>query len=478
VRGDSDSGLVTILLLVSAGLLVVGFHDRHVQPWSRTPPYFWAASGVVAVLGVAAMAWLLQRRRWIEPTPEGFALMERGRRVTFHESCVVGITRWHPWTPSDSARYRVRLAIKVGENPRRVECSYSAPRSEIDPLAPLWSRLIEGLARRTRAGLDGGAVLTGKGWRLDQDGLHHGASVIPLSRVTKAAYFDRRLCVWKDEDERPSARFRASSRNVQPLGVLLWEASGGAEGNRPLPASPLGRVLIDRRAYDGVLGLAIVLGLTLSCGVYLPRQLPAPWSDLISGAGVLVSLLLLGFGISQIRTELMPRLIFHEKGVTWPTPKGVETLLFAEVGKVVWVANGAVLIRLARDGAKPAFNFHAALVRSPEDLAVMRDLLCLTIARRWAKEVPLGPVKWTSRLRFLPGGLEYTRRGLLVKPHPFTVPYHLTSYRIENGVFKLFVVGEVGPVFKEATSGENFYAGLMLLHLIYDGAESVILPPD
>jgi hypothetical protein len=50
---------------------------------------------------------------------------------------------------------------------------------------------------------------------------------------------------------------------------------------------------------------------------------------------------------------------------------------------------------------------------------------------------------------------------------PVCVPYHLTSYRIENGQFLLFVPGSTKPAMRENPAGANFFPGLVLLNWIY-----------
>jgi hypothetical protein len=194
--------------------------------------------------------------------------------------------------------------------------------------------------------------------------------------------------------------------------------------------------------------------------------------------GVLTGLYVVGgFAIYRGRTN---RLVFHEFGVSQPARKGARTLFYTEIGTVIW-KNALFIILRPRAGIdKPEIRFRTGTRhrQHEDDLAQMRDFCCYWLARNWADELHKDPIVWTPRLRFLPGGLEYRPRGFLGDEEPVTIPYHLTSYQIQNSVFSLFEAGLSRAVCREWAGVPNFYPGLMLLDWIYHSFQQPALPTD
>src|SRR5262249_6472792 len=156
---------------------------------------------------------------------------------------------------------------------------------------------------------------------------------------------------------------------------------------------------------------------------------------------------------------------FHEHGVAQPSRKGWRQLFYKDIGEVTWKGNLQLTLRPLPTAPGPRIRYAASLHGPDGDLAAMRDLMCRPIAERWRSQLPRGPLRWTDRLRFLPGGLEYTPRSLLAE-EPVTVPYHLIDYRMENDHLVLYADDGTRKVFKENQGVPNFFPGLMLLDLL------------
>ncbi|MFO0846798.1 MAG: hypothetical protein U0797_31275, partial [Gemmataceae bacterium] len=201
VRGAFSLGPLVFLLCCGQVLVGVGVYDRALRPWDRTSFQYMASAGAFwTALAAGTLLGQLWRRRWVEPTPTGFILTDRGRSRTFDDEDVVGVTHSFRERSVPDIRHRVRLEVRGG---RPVVIAYSVPQGQADPLADLWARVVTGLVRRVRAGLGEGASLAGRHWRLDKDGLLYRGEVFPLRSVTKVGYYSGRLCLWKGEDERP-----------------------------------------------------------------------------------------------------------------------------------------------------------------------------------------------------------------------------------------------------------------------------------
>ena len=139
------------------------------------------------------------------------------------------------------------------------------------------------------------------------------------------------------------------------------------------------------------------------------------------------------------------RLHFHQAGVAQPA-RG-RAIRYDDLERMTWSPN---LIRLE---AKPEAK------RLPVRFA--------TIGYRWWEEVALGPVQWTTSLRFLPNGLEYRPAGVFSKQKPVLAPYHVTSYYLLGTGLELFVTGAAAAVLVQSPAEANFYPGLALLDWIY-----------
>ena len=96
-----------------------------------------------------------------------------------------------------------------------------------DPLAALIVRVIEDLKQRTAAGLAGGAMLEGDGWRLAamQLSVARGRIVetLPFAEIDKVAVFDGKICLWRRGQDEPAAKISPDSKNASVLASLLSE---------------------------------------------------------------------------------------------------------------------------------------------------------------------------------------------------------------------------------------------------------------
>lgn len=465
VRGALDARVILGMMFLSFILAAIALNTRVRHPWDRVAPWLWILLALaVAVPAVLMAMWHVPRRRWLEVTVTGFVLTERGKRLACSDDAVVGLTRSFTLDSGKVVHHRIVLEIKREGDPIRIDCSYSVQPGLADPLAAFWDRLIAGIARRLRANLSRGVTLVGERWYLNERALHHRQGSVSLDHITKVGYYNRKLCLWKDDDERAFLRLPADGRNVQPLGAFLWEQRPASPG---LPGKPLGRVLIDLRSYDWIMGI-FVLFVGTPITFFLSRALLAHPSRLYLGVVVAMGLttLLCSVAAYTFRRGSTGRLVFHERGVSQPSREGTRMLLHEEIGTVLWQAGPTLTFIPHPDLDRPTIIYRTG-VSLAEDLTPMRDLVCARLAERWAKDLQAGPVQWTPRLRFLPGALEYRPGGLLGDGEPVAVSYSLTSFQLDGATFRLFVTGQPRAVCKERTDLPNFFVGLVLLQMIY-----------
>lgn len=480
VRGEFDKRLLGVLLVMSAAFAAFGIKVRIDNPWDPCgPTLIWALSAAVAVPMLVRALWKWPQRRWLEVTLTGFVLSSRKRKHTFSDDHVVGVARTWWITSGNVVQHRILIDLRTTELSDRVVCTYSVLPGLVDPLAAFWDRLTRGLSNRLRDRQSQGEQLIGDGWHVDLAGLRHRMGVVALERISYVGPFERCLCLWKDDEERPFLRIPLASRNVQSLHVFLLDRLlQGPNGMRALPNNPLGRILLDRRARDWILGVVIlVLGL-ITCGVLFGvalSQRDRP-STLMVAYPLGIALAALALGGFFTWKGVTARLIFHERGVVQFGRGGTKTLLYNEIGTVIWKPGPSITLRPRPGVDRPEIRYRSSLGIEDLDLGQMRTWMCVPMAMRWREELQNGPVKWTERLRFLPGGLEYSTASLLGDGETVTVPYHLTRFQIAHGTFYLFTTERASAVCTERTSVVNFFPGLLLLTMIYGQFRQVLGP--
>ncbi|MFO0843366.1 MAG: hypothetical protein U0797_13365 [Gemmataceae bacterium] len=147
VRGAFSLGPLVFLLCCGQVLVGVGVYDRALRPWDRTSFQYMASAGAFwTALAAGTLLGQLWRRRWVEPTPTGFILTDRGRSRTFDDEDVVGVTHSFRERSVPDIRHRVRLEVRRKAGRDRL----SVPQGQADPLADLWARVVTGLVRRVR----------------------------------------------------------------------------------------------------------------------------------------------------------------------------------------------------------------------------------------------------------------------------------------------------------------------------------------
>jgi hypothetical protein len=473
IRGSYDHPLFVALWVIVAIFFGLGLYGlaKH-RDWDGAL-VCWSLAAVVAVPSTVFGLWLKQQRRWLEVTLTGFVISRRDQRRVYGDDQVVGVAQSARIDAEGNSKRRVVLEVGGNEGNERIECRYFVPNGQTDPLTAILERVQQRLARRTAEGLAGGAQLRGAGWFLDRQGLHRGGSVYRLEEISWVGFFGRRLSLWRGNEERPFLRLSLDARNVHVLGLVLCQLISQRPGyDQPPPGLPLGRLLLERREWAATVAVPVVTiaatgvaalsvyGVLVRAGAV---RHPIP---LVVMGGLLLAIL--GLSFLQGWLGWGNRVRFYERGVTQPRRRGEKRLLYEDLGEVTWKRDYVLILRPLPGRGLPPIWFRAFARKFDLGLVSMRDHLCRVLAQRWAAQLPHGPVPWTSRLRFLPGGLEYHPWKLLGASEPVTVPYHLfTGFRLEPLNCLLLVAGPNQPVCKERHDLPNFFVGLMLFTWIY-----------
>src|SRR5262245_49349651 len=96
VRGGFNSGLLVWLAFYGNAFILAGLFALLQPSPEAVAGVFWLIAAGFGVLVLLRALWLLPRRRWLEVTLNGFVLTRRGRRQTFLDADVVGLSRGPP----------------------------------------------------------------------------------------------------------------------------------------------------------------------------------------------------------------------------------------------------------------------------------------------------------------------------------------------------------------------------------------------
>jgi len=371
-----------------------------------------------------------------------------------------------------------RFEVWTADSDKPMCMTNRIPVNGTDPLAAFIVRVIEDLKQRTAAGLAGGTMLEGDGWRLAamQLAVARGRIVetLPFVEIDKVAVFDGKICLWRRGQDEPAAKISPDSKNASVLASLLseWiehqrEASGG-QPEATSGASGMGRLLFERRRNEGIwIGLVLaVIGGVVGAVLLFERD-TKPVGVVLLAAAVASLLLGLTFGRYLFRC--------YELGLTRRRGRGELRLLYNEITEFTYSAT-RMFYKGAYTGTQLSVTFRAAqgMIRysakvqnMDADLDELRDHIAKMIANRMLADLQAGrTVPWTSDVVFLPQGLQFRRSKMLgLASGPIEIlPYEqIRSVNLNEGVFYLYSKAEAKPVISKPVGSANFFPGFFAI---------------
>jgi len=350
--------------------------------------------------------------------------------------------------------------------------------NNVDPLAALIARVIEDLKQRTAAGLAGGAMLEGEGWRLAamQLSVARGRVVetLPFAEIDKVAVFDGKICLWRRGQDEPAAKISPDSKNASVLASLLSEwidhqrqAAGGLPAAAS-GASGMGRLLFERRRNEGFwMGfvLAIIGGAAGAAMLFDRDAMPVGVVLIVAAAASL--LLGVFFGRYLFRC--------YESGLTRRRGRDELRLPYDEITEFTYVATrmfykGTYIgtrLGLTFRAPRGTIRYSAKVQNMDADLDELRDHIAKMIAARMIGDLRAGrSVPWMNDVVFLPQGLQFRRSKMLgLASGPVEVlPYEqIRGANLNAGVFCLYSKAETKPVISRPVGSANFFPGYFVV---------------
>jgi len=451
-----------------------------------------AAGVVLIVYSVAAMMRRIRQRQWVRDTGSGFILVDRAHEREFSDDQVVGMAlnykKNYVQGLLKSVRRRFLVWIASPEDlPERLVLETTILAGKPDPLDGLIRRIGNHLFELAKQELETGQTVEGEGWTWQGRELtireRKDTKTTPRDDVAAMARVDGQLQIWRKGEDAAWAQLPEESANLYILERLLAEHLSRQPMPGPPPDGTLGRVYFERAPSRHAILILRLLTIALAaasigCGLVIGLVL----RDI--GPSIVLMLLFLSLtaGCGVLSASLR-RKVFrcHQYGVFQAGLFGKRALRYDEVEAFTYSAvrrfyHGAYLgstftLQFEPCPGKGLSRIHVtfSLFNADDELDRLRDTISRLIAGRMFQRLKANePVEWTSRLRFLPQGLEYAtgwfRRRTVVVPYST-----IASNKLEQGNFYLWTKGKKKAIVREQTSRRNFFPGYFLLVALGQG---------
>ena len=478
-------------LIVVTSVLAVGTLMLWAKGW-----WAWARVGRLALAASLIPLGLelfngFRRRRWITVTPEGFVLHERCGDRTCRDDQVVCLSLLRKEKHLQESLQGVTRTLLVWvETPAGCEQIRMVNYVESgmpDPLGPLIDRLQSRLLTDAREALAAGGVCEGEGWSLTPDQLTiqgREPRTVPLRELAAVAVVDHAVCVWRRSQDEPLVRIALDTANAGLLLNLLGEL---LPEDTPAPPADsddrrLGRLLFERRPeWAAKSGLQVLAGCgttLLALGATMVSVGKLPWPALAAGTAVFGAVCAAWYlfvsGHATLRCHehgVWCRWFFREERLRYADLTSFRYALVRRFLNGSYIGTNAELEFVAyTPSGQRTIRFKNSFLHSDAELERLCGTVSRVIAAGMLRDWQAGqPVPWTSRLRFLPEGLEYAPGGWLVRREPQVIPYdEIVRTEIRDGTFSLWRTGREKPAATESVNERNFYPGHTLLTTCFD----------
>lgn len=449
-----------------------------------------AVGGGLVVGGLVLAVVLRQRRRFLQPTDDGFIYTTAFGDRTFHDDDVMCVslssTENYFWGNLQSVTRRFIIWVETSALPERIVCISHLKSLTPDPLQAFVLRIIEGLHRAARDAYEHGERVEGDGWALERGQLllksSNSTAIIPIQDLAAVDIVDEQVNIWRMGQDLPVGRIPVRTANahllILMLNELIPERTNETEAN--LQTGQLGRVIFERRLGSKsvdilgwlVVSLLILLTLAAVVGAVFERRARRRMRHTVT-AIVLGSLAAAGSSLLELKRR--SRFRRHAFGIYQRGMFSERKLRFSEIANFSYVAlrryshgiySGTSLtlkfVPMPGLKARPIY-FCTNIHNADAELDRLRDEVSGTIAERmhecWLQN---GNCPWMPFLNFQREGLDYRPLTFTGRKQPIHIPFSsIVNFDISDGTFHVWVEGQRKSTINEETTQPNFYPGLM-----------------
>ncbi len=450
----------------------------------------------LAVGGGILAVVLRQRRRYLQPTADGFVYTTAQGERTYLDDDVMCVSlsqqQNYFWGNLQTVTRRFIIWVETTSIPERIVCiSHLKPRMP-DPLETFVVRIINELHSAARHAYQQGERVAGDGWGLERGQLllksTRSTAVIAITDLSAIEIVDDHVNIWRKGNDLPIGRIPEKTANAHLLVLMLKDlmSERNVESEAGLPAGHLGRMIFERRPGSRtsvIMGWSLVcllafLTLVMIVGAMVQRG-PRRRMRMTVTAIVLGSLTVAGSSLLTLQRRT--RFRRHSFGIHLRGMFTDRRLRYSEIASLSYVAlrryshgiyNGTTLtmrfVPMPGLGLKP-INYSANILNADTELDRLRDEISIAISDRmkdyWTR---YGNCPWIPYLQFQGENLSYSRLTLTGRKQPTLIPLaSIINFDIADGTFRIWAEGQKKPVVSEETSQPNFFPGLMLFsHLM------------
>ncbi len=446
--------------------------------------------GLIVGGGILAVV-LRQRRRYIQPTPDGFIYTTPQTERTYIDDDVMCVSlsqqQNYFWGNLQTVTRRFIIWVETASIPERIVCISHLKPGMPDPLEAFVVRIINELHTAAQHAYQQGDRVEGDGWALERGQLllksAKSTSVIAIKDLSAVEIVDDHVNIWRRGNDLPIGRIPEQTANAHLLVLLLKDLMAGqvAENEANLPAGHLGRMIFERRPGSRtsvILGWSLVSLLTFVTLVLIVAALidPRPRRRNRNTSAAVVFGTLTAAGFSLLTLQRRARFRRHAFGVHHRGMFTDRRLRHSEIANLSYSAvrhyshgmyNGTTLIMrfvpMPGLGLKP-ISYSAQILNADTELDRLRDEISIAISQRmlnyWTQH---GNCPWIPYLQFQGENLSYSRLTFTGRKQPIQIPLtSIVNFDIADGAFRIWVDGQKKPAVIEETSQPNFYPGLML----------------
>jgi hypothetical protein len=439
------------------------------------------------------MSHRIRQRQWVRDTGSGFILVDQVQEREFSDDQAVSMALsykknyFQGLLKSLTRRFLVWIASPE-DLPERLVLKTTILAGKPDPLEGLIRRIGNHLFELAKQDLETGQTVEGEGWTWQGRELtireRKDTKITPMDDVAAMARVDGRLQIWRKGEDAAWAQLPEESANLYILERLLAEHLSRQPMPGPPPDGSLGRVYFERApSRRAILILRILIvalaAASIGCGLVVGLVL----RDIGPSIVLMLLFLSLAAGCGLLFASLRQKVFrCYEYGVFQAGLFGKRALRYDDVEAFTYSAvrrfyHGAYMgstftlqfePRQGKGLSRIRVTF--SLFNADDELDRLRDTISRLIAGRMYRQLKANePVEWTSRLRFLPQGLEYAtgwfRRRTVVIPYS-----DIAGNKLEQGKFYLWTKRKKKAIVREQTSRRNFFPGYFLLMAVAQGA--------
>ncbi len=467
------AGRWALVLLGLAALGLAGFLVRggEVSGWAL----IFAASGVFFLALGGGLLWAEARTRcWLTFFESGFTIRRAGKTDALRFSDIDSITISDKPMLSNGVLVGRKRRLKLRTPRRSVRFKNIAMGEQQDQVGQAIEYLVDMLGAAGQDRLAQGKTISGKGWSIDDRGIHTGGyQGVPLTEIVRVGGLGDSIKVWKRGQTEAFLKVPHSAENAPFLAQIA---------SRHVPEDAvaddevgIGLCLASKKRLSVPLAVGLALfGLliTLPCVVGFFGPDPIKDDDMVVLVGgcifgllILFATIVAAFSRFQIFEQgIRKRSLFGERELLY---SDIESLSFNQTRNYVNGAYTGTSYKLSLNpvGSDRPLRVSGTAKGDDEEVGAVEQHITPLVAEKMFTQLENGqPAAWGRHAQLTREGIQVTGRSGFAGGKARLVPYSPDlSTKINGGICDVFAPGEKKRFLRLNCDSLNFYPGLLVI---------------